>query len=257
MEGQGEQGSDLWKQEREGKANASEIDQIAGISKYGSAQDKWHQMVRRPGEQKDPSDDMEAGTANEDDIAVEAARRLGVTRMRQPRSFMHLFWHFVRASPDRLILGYESQPWLMIECKFSRWLLRRRPKASHLIQMTVQMQVLCGEYGFLACGYRAGCTKEGCWKDGQPLQVNLFQVQYSEPLWRWLLRRILIFEECKRIGRPPTLQEIPELKDAIDVYWQTGVLPAWVARMYPDIYRDNPEYLMPPQPQWRLLPRAS
>ena len=255
MEGEGEQGSEKWKQERKGKLNASKVDDYTGMSPHISAQERWYQMVHLPDKEEDPNDDMEAGTANEDPLALEAARMLELRpdQLRQPRSFSHLFYPFIRASPDRLISGFEAQPWLMIECKFSRYKLAPRPKVSHLVQTCVQMQVLCADHCFLACGYREGCTKEGKWVDGGEIRVRLFYVEYSELLWRWLLRRMLIFERCKRERRRPTEQEIPHLGRAVLEYWETGQLPKWLARKYPEIERDRPDWLRPPQPLWKIL----
>lgn len=254
MEGEGIQGSDLWLKEREGKLNASDAHIIVGEFINLSSQEYCFQQLNNPSKKIDPNDDMNAGTANEDAIACEAARLLGFKELRQPNSFLHPFYSFVRASPDRLILDLALiKPWLFIECKFSRHKLYEKPKSSHLLQVTQQMQILCADYCFLAYGHRPKCTKEGGWLDGEDLQVRVYRVEYSEKLWRWMLQRYYIFEKCKKEKRKPSEDEIPHLKGAIQHYWDTGKLPKWVINVYSKIYKENPQYLMPPRPNFNLV----
>lgn len=138
---------------------------------------------------------------------------------------------WILATPDALVLPGDS---IAIESKFKCFKLPARPDTEHLFQLHLQMRVLRAPYIYIAYGHRPGATDLARFRDGQDLQVRVFLVHWSEPLWRWMWGRIRTFKRSLDARTVPAIQDVAE---RLNRAWDTD-----------DGYAD-----LPPRPTYECL----
>lgn len=222
----------------------------AGASADSSAQTEADWDINHPGEKKpDPEKYMEEGHDREDPVAKMGAKVLFPYPELLPSGYRgdgfnkaYMYFHpdmpdVISATPDRLVGGHPESR-IFAEIKYSRHLLRERPKVDHLFQTEMQMECVGSDYIFLIYGHLDG-------------NCAVFLIQKCPELWLWMHKRHQRYMYWIKKRMVPPKNEIPFLGYAIKAKWCKGITEDWVKKDFPDQWMK--EDFFPPQPKWQLV----
>ncbi len=160
----------------------------------------------------------------------------------------------VRATPDALVCnrqGFTAKEPRAIEAKFKTREMPSRPDQEHLFQLTHQMGVLKTKQIYIAYGHCPGASINDNFKDGEPIRVRVFRVNFSPILWDWMLARMQHFAQCIHTSTRPN--DIPDISRYITNYWASRAsMDPNAARMTVEL-PGSKRVVLPPQPLWELV----